>query len=60
MKAKVKEKALEVLEKVEVEATGKVEVEAFKVTKVVVSKVKQREKPKQQQEFVTTVTSMRL
>ena len=40
MKAKVKEKALEVLEKVEVEATGKVEVEALKVTKVVVSKVK--------------------
>ena len=66
-KVKVKEKALEVLEKVEVEVTGKVEVEALEVTKVeakveekvtLVSIVKEQEKPKQLQEFVTTVTSM--
>ena len=67
MKAKVKEKALEVLEKVEVEATGKVEVEALEVTKVkakveeevtVVSRVEEKEKLKQLQEFATIVTSM--
>ena len=57
MKATVKEKALE---KVEFEAFGIVEVEALKVTKVVVSKAKEQENPKQQQEFVTTVTSMKL
>ena len=52
--------------KVEAEATGKVEEEALEVTKVkakveeevtVVSKAKAKEKPKQLQEFVTTVTS---
>ena len=53
--------------KVEAEATGKVEEEALEVTKVkakveeevtVVSRVEEKEKLKQLQEFATIVTSM--